>query len=470
MHIWHTAAIAIILLLSPFSTAQAYQACGIDLDGDNKILSQGETAACEIFGNNTLCPLDATACQQQQQCPIDPALPCVSGSCNKTGSCTALTFSDSQLYALSSDGDPHFFVTHMDYIQSIELVEQYSVEPCTKPVSYTYFGVVIWADLGCKGLFKVTGTSSGYKCSLTGEIKLTLEECQTACDITMACELSTPSCPLNGGGPCINTGGGQYHCSATACAVVNPEFSEIDDSIYLDDGQRDASGLCTDTIMLFSGRNQECRTAGKSTAFQSCCKDFDMIVEDSTGSISEMSVYNTAISGTYQVASAAYTTYSATGSSAAAASSAGETALTAFDPTTLAISIAIAVAIDYFVNNCSQDDMETGMAKASGMCYPTGTYCKESWPFIGCVQEADTYCCFNSKLARIIHEQGRPQLKSFNSSPANDCRGFYPEEFQYLDFSRIDLSEYYGDLKTATEATMKTNVSEKINNFYDSMQ
>ena len=72
---------------------------------------------------------------------------------------------------------------------------------------------------------------------------------------------------------------------------------------------------------------------------------------------------------------------------------------------------------------------------------------------MGCVQKAKSYCCFNTKMARIIHEQGRPQLVSFGADggwgvPVSpNCRGFTPDEFQYLDFSRIDLSEYFEDIQ-----------------------
>ena len=58
-------------------------------------------------------------------------------------------------------------------------------------------------------------------------------------------------------------------------------------------------------------------------------------------------------------------------------------------------------------------------------------------------------CCFNSKVARIINEQGRAQIKRGWGTSANpDCRGFTPDEFQKLDFSKIDLSEYIDDVQS----------------------
>ena len=53
------------------------------------------------------------------------------------------------------------------------------------------------------------------------------------------------------------------------------------------------------------------------------------------------------------------------------------------------------------------------------------------------------YCCFNSQLARIIHEQGRPRIgMSFGSGKNPICRGYYPNEFMQLNFALMDFSEY----------------------------
>jgi conjugal transfer mating pair stabilization protein TraN len=61
-------------------------------------------------------------------------------------------------------------------------------------------------------------------------------------------------------------------------------------------------------------------------------------------------------------------------------------------------------------------------------------------------------------MARIIQEQGRSQLQSFNgwgSVEAPDCRGFTVEEFSHLDFSKIDFSEYINATKTTMNNKMQ---------------
>ena len=39
-----------------------------------------------------------------------------------------------------------------------------------------------------------------------------------------------------------------------------------------------------------------------------------------------------------------------------------------------------------------------------------------------------------------------------------------------LDFSKMDLSEYFGDIKTQVQSTIQQNVSDKINSYYNSIQ
>jgi len=115
----------------------------------------------------------------------------------------------------------------------------------------------------------------------------------------------------------------------------------------------------------------------------------------------------------------------------------------------MVIGIIIIVVMRFLMGSgCDEDDINTSMFVKSKRCHKVGDYCEKKW-FTGCVQTAKRYCCFNSMMARIVHEQGRPQLNVFGPDggwgPTDNpnCRGFTPEEFQSLDFNRIDLSEYY---------------------------
>ncbi len=113
---------------------------------------------------------------------------------------------------------------------------------------------------------------------------------------------------------------------------------------------------------------------------------------------------------------------------------------------------------------CGEPDTECVAKTGKGSCHLIGSYCKENWWLIGCVQSANVFCCFSSMLARIIQEQGRPQLQSFNgwgTVEAPDCRGFTKDEFSHLDFTKIDLSEYINATKTAMESKVQ-NIQNKM--------
>ncbi len=99
---------------------------------------------------------------------------------------------------------------------------------------------------------------------------------------------------------------------------------------------------------------------------------------------------------------------------------------------------------------CKPEEIKEANQAANGMCHIVGTYCASKMLF-ACMVKKRTSCCFGSRLARIIHEQGRPQLVNFKnnvwgSAKSPNCRGFTPTEFQSLDFSQMDLTEFTEDI------------------------
>ncbi len=126
---------------------------------------------------------------------------------------------------------------------------------------------------------------------------------------------------------------------------------------------------------------------------------------------------------------------------------------------------ALSLAFALFTGGCDKQDILTSTYKESGYCHYVGKRCISK--ILGkCVQKAKVYCCFNSKLARIIHEQGRPQLSTFGTSGGwgsaknPKCRGFTPEEFQAIDFGRIDFSEYVEDIQRNIRQDLELQVKQ----------
>lgn len=136
----------------------------------------------------------------------------------------------------------------------------------------------------------------------------------------------------------------------------------------------------------------------------------------------------------------------------------------------------VSLAMSIFTVKCDQQDIETSTLNDSKYCHYVGDYCDKKWPLVGCVQKAKGYCCFNSKLGRIIHEKGRSQLKIFQpngawgSGKGPNCRGFTPEEFQMLDFGKMDMSEYFNDLQTKAVETIQQNATDKVQQYYQNIR
>jgi hypothetical protein len=107
-----------------------------------------------------------------------------------------------------------------------------------------------------------------------------------------------------------------------------------------------------------------------------------------------------------------------------------------------------------------------------GQCHYVGSYCAVKVLKI-CVQRKKTYCCFHSVLARIVQEQGRQQLGiSWGDPKSPNCRGFTPEEFQKLDFSKMDFSEWYSDLQSRLNQNLQIfqqNVGNQVSDYFNNV-
>ena len=101
---------------------------------------------------------------------------------------------------------------------------------------------------------------------------------------------------------------------------------------------------------------------------------------------------------------------------------------------------------DIGLAQCSTNEQRLALSRQGGLCHYIGSYCSND-TFFGCTSRAYTYCCFKSKLARIIHEQGRVQFGiNWGSDQNPNCDGITIEQLQALDFSLIDFSEFYADV------------------------
>ena len=115
------------------------------------------------------------------------------------------------------------------------------------------------------------------------------------------------------------------------------------------------------------------------------------------------------------------------------------------------------------------------MKRDARLCVEFGDYCSRCITVFGrcvaCLERTKSFCCFNSHLARIINEQGRRQIgKTWGSNTAQnpDCSGFSVAQLQSLDFSRMDLSEFYAEISPTlpSASTYVGNANSKIPSCY----
>lgn len=90
---------------------------------------------------------------------------------------------------------------------------------------------------------------------------------------------------------------------------------------------------------------------------------------------------------------------------------------------------------------CREEDKALGKAKLNYLAYYVGTYCSKKVLGV-CTEHKRTYCVFDSKMARIVQEEGR--LKQLNpnalgNAESTTCGGLSVTELQKLDMGRIDF-------------------------------
>jgi conjugal transfer mating pair stabilization protein TraN len=463
--------------------ALSAMSCGADLDGDGFADAPGETATCysaplwEEDASQWFCPIEPTDCQR------DFAEPVIEKRCPLAG---------------------------FSYVESRNRCEASATSGCGQE-RYDPALNVCFASAT-----EIPTCPSGTYDEDSGK-----------------CDLQTYSCPL-GEYSCFDTGGAIPQCSPNPCIDVANPVNDISllpgkEPMLVNDGPVDGNGNCLGEIYIFSGKATRCRPPGVSVGYANdCCDSSEPALMDSTTG-NRINNVASAISTVYEMAQVGYYSYQiATGAMTAvefggqvvvynvangtiAASYASGTATASgviaaqgtatasaatttgtvtsglssyagalFNPTTIAIAVVVMVVMKVMMGNgCSQEDIETAMLVDSDYCHYLGTVCERRWRFVGCVQRAKRFCCFNSKMARIVHEQGRPQLKAFGpgggwgTAKNPNCRGFTPQEFQQLDFSRIDLSEYFGDIQrdlTQKIQGAQSTVQQKIQEHYEQIR
>jgi len=106
---------------------------------------------------------------------------------------------------------------------------------------------------------------------------------------------------------------------------------------------------------------------------------------------------------------------------------------------------------------CDEEDYNTAVKSDAGLCYTTYSECvqRNSGIFGSVCEKYRTYkCCFNSRLAKLINEQGKASIGITGRS--DDCSGFSPDEFARIKWDQIDFTPFVEEiLKEANKGLPK---------------
>lgn len=128
----------------------------------------------------------------------------------------------------------------------------------------------------------------------------------------------------------------------------------------------------------------------------------------------------------------------------ASATSSGSIALT-FNPVFFAAAVVMYFVMDWLA--CEQEDRKTALKNKAGLCVSVGSYC-DSKALGLCIEKKQSYCCFVSKLSKIINEQGKAQLAlGYGTPKAPECTGFNQAQLEKIDFSKMDFTEFLSEIQ-----------------------
>ncbi len=322
-------------------------------------------------------------------------------------------------------------------------------------------------------------------------------DCSRTDPATGACQLwqDRYDCPVPG--ETVTTAGNcpaNVFCVGSGC--FNTSYASDADfarSMSLLEAVREAGVyLDTDNLQVFKGEQNRCR----DKLLKNCC------LSDGAGrGMTNQSVFNAGTRLVYDILTNAenrkfivqgvralltsagfagtFTSYGFTiavngaalpaGSTVLFASSAtaGEGLVLTFDPWSLAITAVIHVALSMM--ECNDEESRLALKEGASLCHTTGTYCSSCIRILGacvsCIEHTTAKCCFNSRLARIVNEQGRTQVgKGWGNGDNPDCSGFTVAQLQALDFAAMDLTEFYAALvpNSPDLATLQSNSASRV--------
>jgi len=98
------------------------------------------------------------------------------------------------------------------------------------------------------------------------------------------------------------------------------------------------------------------------------------------------------------------------------------------------------------LTSCNAEEKLLAEQRSKNQCQYVGNY-KRKVIGLWTSSKMHVYCCFPTKLSRIVQQEGRKQIgKGWGEPKKPNCSGFTLAELERLDFSKFDLSEFFEDI------------------------
>lgn len=227
---------------------------------------------------------------------------------------------------------------------------------------------------------------------------------------------------------------------------------------YMEAGRQAGTYLDTNSLTLFKGHDNRC--IKKLYGLINCCNRGGSNAFGSFTNFAVIYAASSAVSGVVKGSKFVYDGLFTAANPAAFASQistaftgglsalAGKFTLESLIPgpwqaAMIAITIAQMAA-------CNKDDKDLALKRDAELCEPLGDYCSKK--IIGCFERTQTYCCFNSRLARAVNVQGKAQLGiGMGSAQSPNCGGVSTSQLASIDLTRMNLANFIDEVKLAKE-------------------
>ncbi len=112
--------------------------------------------------------------------------------------------------------------------------------------------------------------------------------------------------------------------------------------------------------------------------------------------------------------------------------------------------------------SCNAEEKDLAQQRKLNKCIQVGTYCAQKRLGV-CTKKKTSFCCYQTKLARIVNEQGRSQLDlGFGSAKHPQCDALTLAHFTQIDFGKINFSELFQDIMGKVNLPNTTKISQGI--------